>query len=84
MRQPSLFNFKPVEALRRSGFTPEEERELILFCLSDDYPRTHMVKRTGTRYSLENGHGARTLLKNLRYGTKSTRAAMTTPEQMKF
>jgi hypothetical protein len=83
MRQPSLFNFKPVETLRRSGFTPEEERELILFCLSDNYPRTHTVKRTGTRYSLENGNGARTLLKNLHYGTKTTRAAMTTPKKSK-
>ena len=82
MRQPSLFNFKPIEALRRSGFTPAEERELIGFCLSDNYPREHVVERTGTRYHLVSEHGARRLLSNLRYGTKELRTAITTANQL--
>lgn len=77
MRQPSLFNFKPIESLRRSGFTPAEERELIGFCLSDNYPRSHIVERTGTRFYLKNEAGAQTLLSNLRYGTKELRKAVT-------
>lgn len=84
MRQPSLFNFKPTERLRHSGFTPEEERELIMFCLSDDYPRSHTIERTGTSYRLESERGAAGLLKRLRFGTKDTRAAMTIVNQMRF
>jgi hypothetical protein len=84
MKQPSLFNFKLTEQLRKSGFTPEEERELIMFCLSDNYPRAHTINRTGTRYRLKNVDGARTLLKALRFGTKDTRTAMTTSNQMRL
>lgn len=81
-RQPSLFNFKPTEQLRRSGLTPEEERELVMFCLSDNYPRAHTVNRTGTNYSLVNPDGARALLKALRYGDAATRKAITSPNQL--
>ncbi len=78
MRQPSLFNFKPTEQLRHSGFTPEEERGLVGFCLSDDYPREYVVERTGTRYRLLSEQGARRLLTALRYGNKELRTAVTT------
>jgi len=80
MRQPSLFNFKPIEQLRRSGFTPEQERELIGFCLSDDYPRTITVGPT--TYTLKSEHAARSLLKALRFGTKTTREQMTFRNQL--
>lgn len=82
MRQPSLFNFKPTETLRKSGLTPEEERQLVGFCLSDDYPREHTVERTGTRYKLTTPMSARLLLKALCYGDKGTREAITSPNQL--
>lgn len=82
MRQPPLFDFRPTEKLRRSGLTPQEERDLIGFCLSDDYPRTHKVERTGTTYSLNGPSGARGLLKALRYGDAGTREAVTSPNQL--
>lgn len=82
MNQPSLFNFKPTEKLRNSGFTPEEERELVLFCLADDYPREHKVERTGTRYRLPSPGAARLLLKALRYGNAGQRIAITSPNQL--
>ena len=81
MRQPSLFNFKPTERLRTSTFTVEEERDIVAFCLSDNYPRKHTVKRTGTVYTLRTPLGARHLLKALRYGNAGTRAAITSPNQ---
>jgi hypothetical protein len=84
MRQPSLFNFKPTEQMRNSGLTPEEERQLIMFCLSDDYPRTHTVERTGTKFTLACVEGAQGLLKRLRFGTKSTRQTMTQVNQMRL
>lgn len=65
-RQPPLFDFRPTEQLRHSGFTPEEERELLIFCLAEDYPRTHVVGRTGTTYVLRGEIGAATLYKRLR------------------
>lgn len=82
MRQPSLFNLKLNDQMRNSTFTVEEERELIRFCLSDNYPRKHKVKRTGTTYTLKTPEGAATLLANLRYGNKSSRAAITTLNQL--
>ena len=81
MRQPSLFDFKPTEKLRNSGFTPQEERELVLFCLTDDYPRQHVVERTGTTYYLRGPHAARRLLKGLRYATAGIREAITSPNK---
>jgi hypothetical protein len=82
MKQPSLFNFKPTDKLRNSTFTPEEERALVGFCLSDNYPRQHTVKRTGTTYKLKTALGARALLKALRYGDAGTRTAITSPNQL--
>lgn len=82
MAQPSLFDFRPIERLRNSGLTPEEERGVVMFCLSDNYPRSHIVERTGTKYQLENPEGARTLLKALRYGNATTRKAITSPNQL--
>lgn len=82
MRQPSLFNFKLNDQLRNNTFTVEEERELIRFCLSDNYPRQHTVKRTGTTYTLKTPEGARALLKALRYGDAGTRKAITSPNQL--
>lgn len=81
MRQPALFDFRPSEKLRNSGFTPEEEREVIGFCLSDDYPRAMTVKRTGTNYKLSSAEGARRLLKALRFGTEHTRKHITVEAQ---
>lgn len=52
-RQPPLLDFRPTEKLRDSGFTPEEERILIGFCLSDNYPRKHTVNRADR--DLKNG-----------------------------
>lgn len=77
MKQPSLFNFKPTEQLRKSGLTPEEERGVIGFCLSDDYPRTHRVERTGTAYTLPNKESAALLLRALGYQSRSTRQLLT-------
>lgn len=65
MRQPSLFNFKS-EVVRSSGFTPAEERELLVFCLADDYPREITVERTGTRYKLNSAMGAALLYRAIR------------------
>lgn len=67
-RQPSLFNFKPTEALRRSGLTPQEERELIIFCLDGDdrYPRKFIVERTGTEYEIKSEYGAALLYRAIR------------------
>lgn len=81
-RQPALLDFRPTEKLRNSGLTPEEERDLIGFCLSDNYPRKHTVKRTGTVYRLPSATAARALLKALRYGNDGTRKAITTPNQL--
>lgn len=67
MRQPSLFDFKPSEKLRRTGLTPDEERQLRIFALSDGYPRTHIVERTGTRYIIKGPLAANGLLKALGY-----------------
>lgn len=82
MSQPSLFNFKLNDQMRNSALTVEEEREVIRFCLSDNYPRQHTVKRTGTRYKLKTPEGARALLKALRYGNDGTRKAITSPNQL--
>lgn len=67
MRQPPLFDFKPSEKLRRTGLTADEERQLRIFALSDGYPRTHIVERTGTRYVINGQRAADALLKALGY-----------------
>lgn len=82
MRQPSLFNFKLNDQMRNSALTVEEERELVRFCLSDNYPRQHTVNRTGTCYKLKSPEGAMALLKALRYADAGTRKAITSPNQL--
>lgn len=52
------------------GLTVEERDELILFCLADNYPRKHKIKRLGTRYTLTTAQGAALMLKRLRFGNK--------------
>lgn len=77
MRQPGLFNFKPTEQLRKSGLTPEEERGVIAFCLSDNYPRSYVVERTGTAYTLPNRESAALLLRALDYESRAIRQLLT-------
>lgn len=72
-RQPSLFNFKPIEALRNSGLTPQEERELIIAAISGEFPRKHRVERTGTEYTLNSPDAVKRLLKNLKFSNKTGR-----------
>lgn len=59
------------------GITIEERDELILFCLSDEYPRSHTIERLGTRYTLTTAHGAALMLKRLRFGNKKSIAHIT-------
>jgi hypothetical protein len=46
----TLFETVPVT---KTGFTKEEINELVLFCLSDEYPRSVTVPRTGTTFKTE-------------------------------
>ena len=80
-KQPALFDFKPSEKLRNSGFTAAEEREVIGFCLSDNYPRSITVERTGTSYTLNSAEGAHRLLRALKFGTEANRKHMTVEAQ---
>lgn len=57
MREPKI---------RKSGFYQDEEIELLHFCLSDDYPRSITVERTGTRYTVGHPAAARHLWRRLR------------------
>lgn len=52
--------------IRRSGFYKDEEDELLRFCLSDDYPRSITIERTGTNYKVDHPRGARYLWRRLR------------------
>lgn len=63
------------------GLTPEERDELILFCLSDEYPRRYIIKRTATTYTLSTPQGAALLLNKLRFGNKSLAAHVTLTEK---
>jgi hypothetical protein len=59
----TLFETVPVT---KTGFTKEEINELVLFCLSDEYPRSVTVPRTGTTFKLNNEIGAALLYKKLK------------------
>lgn len=72
-RQPSLFKFEPTDALRNSGFTPQEERDLIIAACTGEFPRKHIVERTGTEYTFENAEGVKRILKNLGFSNKIDR-----------
>ena len=60
--------------IRKSGFYKDEEEELLRFCLSDDYPRSITIERTGTTYKLSHPSAARMLWRKIRgintFGTK--------------
>jgi len=50
----------------RTGLTKTEEEALLLFCLSDDYPREHVVERTGTKFILRGEREARLLWRRIK------------------
>jgi len=72
-RQPSLFKFEPTAALRNSGFTPEEERDLIIASMSGPFPREHTVERTGTYYRFDGPEAVKRTLKALKFSNKIDR-----------
>lgn len=57
---------------KASGLFYDELQGLLLFCLTDDYPRELILERTGTRYYLNGVRAAHQLYKNLR-GVNRTR-----------
>jgi hypothetical protein len=63
------------------GITIAERDELILFCLADNYPRKHKIKRLGTSYTLTTAQGAALMLRRLRFGRKSLIAHVTLTAQ---
>lgn len=69
--QPSLW--KDSAKTRSSGLTPAEERELVIFCLAGETPRSHTVERTGTTYTIKSNEAAIRMLENLRFGTAADR-----------
>lgn len=48
------------------GLSEDEKHAVLLFCLTDDYPRELILERTGTRYYLKGVRAAHQLYKNLR------------------
>lgn len=54
------------QKIRKSGFYKDEEIELLRFCLSDDYPRSITMERTGTHYTVGHPQAARHLWRRLR------------------
>lgn len=52
--------------IRKSGFYKDEEDEVLRFCLSDDYPRSLTIERTGTTFTLKMPSAARYLWRRIR------------------
>lgn len=52
--------------IRKTGLFKAEEEVLLLFCLSDDYPREVTLPRTGTRYVLRGESEAHLLWRRLK------------------
>ena len=86
MRQPALFDFREVNAdrVRKSGLTVAEERDLRIFALSDNYPRTHLIERTGTVYTVKTPFGARRLMSALGFGKVMAKDLIRTDMPLSF